>query len=351
MRISFSREFSASSLNSSSLALLLELLAEKGSLKAVVSRVSGNALVLKIGEKEVDLSLPADQQVALFAPGTTVEVFRRAGNSVLLQTSAPSLESEDDFYIAHKLQQVLLDLNIQPRPKVVAVAEALLKNGFPLREKLIHTLLPWAKQGYLHEAILLLKAGFPLTEELIEMVDKLAENPVFTDAGSFLSAELKELLDYPRWQSWGLLGKKCAGSPVEESLSSLFAQELMAEFLLNPHSFAHFVFALPFLLGGDLCAAWVRITPEDGGSSLEKAKGAGNFTVLFKIPTKTLGEVGGKLTVHNKKVGIVLCTAEKRGRVVLKEALTPLRQKLSEFGWNPMELEVVAKTEEWMKWK
>ncbi len=334
---------------SPSLTWALRSLAEKGSLKAVVSGICGTTLFLKLGGREVGFKLPKEHDGGFFAVGTAVWLALAGENSVVVRPLEVDFTDRGDVYSTAKPAQVLEHLGIQASPAAVSAAEALLENGLPLAPDFIKALLPWAGPGRLNEAVLLLKAGFPLTPELVAAAEKLGNTLVFPAVKSHLKDSLQEQLSaYPSRQNRSLLGEEISEGPLKKSLGELFAQEQLANSLAGQHSLAGVLFALPFLLGGDLAAAWLQVTEDRAGGLAEDAK---DYTVFFKIPTQNLGEIVGKLTARGKKVGLLLYTEKREGRPPLKAALAALKQKLTESGWQPQRLAVAEEFERWFAWK
>ncbi len=329
-------------LNRGSWDLLTELLPANGSLLATVRRTTPHSIFLKIENRELELSLAQldEEHRSALTPGSVVRLEVLQEQVIMTKLSHPRVQhvqSQEGPLIPSKIEEALVELNIPPTPTTIEVAQALLKGGFPLQETLLWAVIPWAKKGQLDLALLLLQARFPLTPELVKVVEELrnreGKEPILSSIGEQLSSELEEILTTPRWENRAKGSDRPQDREVVCRLGKILVEERFVEALLNRQAPQHeYVFALPFLLNGDLYTSWVRICAEqqhkEGFSADEPS-----FRIELEIPTNSLGLVEADLAIWGKNVSLVLWV-EGVGHESLEDALPLLEEELMNQGWE-----------------
>lgn len=332
-------------LNFSSGELLTELFKEGNALFATIRRSTPHSIFLMVESREFELPLAklTKEQQAELTLGSLVRLEMLPDRTLLMTKMMESRfqgETQEIPSIETSLAEALLELNISATPETLEVAKALVEGGFPLQEKLVWALLPWAEREQLETALLLLRAKFPLTPELVELVEELRvreeiKAPIFRSQEE-LSLELKEALTEPRWENRDKLSTKSQDQELVRRLVKLVVEEQFVETLVNRQALGReYVFALPFLLNDDLYTSWVRISSEQQskeGVSTEKS-----FRIDLEIPTTSLGLVEGELVVWGKSLRLTLWL-EDGGTEFMGEELSALERELLSQGWEPSSL-------------
>lgn len=316
---------------------LTGLLQARGALQGQVQRITAAAVVIRWaqGEIELPLSLLSAELKAALRPGLPVELQRSQGNvSVrIAQPKAPFPGHEQPAFTAQTLEESLLALDIVPTAEAQEAAKALLERGFPLQKELLRSILPWAEQGKLEEALLLSEAKFPVTTALVELVSELREQPVLRreldQPVEELPPELKQALRQP-----ALSGRTAlSGRGAFRAAARLVAAEQFINSLLAARGGeeAGFVFFLPFLQGRDLSAAWVRIAEDDAASPDEDGQQRALRLELL-LPTQSFGLVRVELLIWGRKAHLQL--RAEQAHKELEGNLAELEEELSAAGWE-----------------
>ena len=332
-------------LNFASGELLMELFQEGNALLATIKRSTPHSVFLMVDNREFELPLAklTKEQQAELTLGSLVRLEILPDRTLLMTKMMESRlqgQTQEVPLIETSLEEALVQLNIPATPDTLEVAKALVKGGFPLQEKLVWTLLPWAEKGQLETALLLLQAKFPLIKEMVELVEGLRAReeikaPIYRIQEE-LSLELKEALSEPRWENRDKFSTKSQDQEVVRRLVKLVVEEQFVETLVNRQALGkEYVFALPFLLNDDLYTSWVRISPEQ--QSKEGALTEKGFRIDLEIPTASFGLVEGELVVWGKRLRLALWL-EDGGSEFMGEELPALERELLSRGWEPSSL-------------
>lgn len=323
------------------LQTLTKLLGEQVALRAVVRRVSPSAVWVETGEHDLELPLPGVSLVA----GQVVELTRQDDQTIALRVVADPATNVPEGVVPVRtpaeLSQVLLEMNVPPTEEALLVAEGLLARGFPLQESLLWSLLPWAERGQLTEAFLALQAKFPLKPEVLALAKQLQnqdlDKPILTRARDGLPPELENFLTKPSLENRARWSSRLGEGKLFKALARLLVEERFRESLLNDQT--NHLFALPFLRGEDLYAAWLRIT-RDQRDETEKDEDSGvqSFQIELEIPTETFGLVRAELSIRGKEVSIIFSSEE--GLHSGEASLQELALELQEAGWSVKTLQV-----------
>lgn len=334
-------------LNQQSWERLLSLLERDEVLFATVTKLTDHqSLVLKIGNRHWDLALDhleLEQVKQLVGTDVKLELFAHGRLLITkVDSSAPYVEPKDASLVRGSIKDSLLELNIPSTPSTEAVAHALIKGGFPLKEQLIWSLVPWAEQGLVEQAVLLLRAKFPLTGELVEVVkefqDQQAGEDLLANIAPKLSPELRKGLSKPAFENRTKISPKQEDFVVIRSFLKLATKEKLIQALLTDSNQEEYVFALPFLLKNDLDTSWVRIKGdrEDAANVFKE-----NFSIDFLLPTLNFGLVEGELVVVGRKEVQLNLWLEEGDQPFVADKLAILRAELLEQGWNPQSFTVL----------
>lgn len=327
---------------------LLSVLNQDQPVVATVKRITSQSVLLKIGTRNWELplnKLEAEQGKQLSA-GDQVQLKLLSSERLLINKTGyhPIYENPKETpLIPSSIQEAVLELGVPANPTTEAVAEALLKGGFALKEQLIWALVPWAEQGLLESAILLLQAKFPLTLELVEAVERFKERgpqqALLENVKENLSPELQETLEKPTWENRGKISTKAQDLKVLQGLTELVVEENFVQSLFNRNNLeTEYVFSLPFLLGSDLHTSWVRIKPEQ--ENQENAKQEPKFRIDLLIPTLSCGLVETELVVWGKSLRLTLWM-ENADFELMEDQLSLLKQELIGQGWTPSSLSIL----------
>lgn len=328
--------------------VLIRLLAEHDVLRGVVTRVTPASVSVLLHAKDVEVELPLKGHS--FIEGQLVEITRPDEQAIAVKLLAPNSDwqtavtSEQRVLVTSQLEQVLVELNIPPTEEAVLVGQGLLERGFALQESLVWSLLPWAEAGQLEEAFMLLEARYPLNPELVAMVrsmkGKSPEEPILRDVRQSLPPDLQRLLERPSMDGRVRWSRRFSEGETFKALARLLVEEKFVESIINrehaPNRFDH-VFALPFLQGDDLYAAWVRISREEQ-TERENENEDTCHRIELEIPTATLGMVGLELIVQGKRLDVTLLIDQPTEQI--EDAMVELRRELATSGWNLRELKV-----------
>lgn len=355
MRVEFAGRAFQLQPNDTGSAQLMKLLAEQGRLTALIKRVSPSSLILEMAGQELRLPLGfLHVQKGSLIPGAEIEIERRGEGTLAFTILGPvtGLDAvKDEAPSFSSLAEHLGQLGMEATDGTLTAAEALLSEGYPVTGDLVRGLLPWIERGELAEALILLRARFPLNSKLVEAIKELGENaepgrPLLhsvnlePEEGEALArSRVLEVLEdltegsTPNRAAWL---EKDLPRDIIKSLSTLFVQERLLETLAEQSGV---VFALPYLVGEDLKACWLRITRDERDRQSEQVETTGPFRIELEIPTETLGTVGAELYVTGKNVNLSLQIAEE-DLSLWQAGAEELERQLSELGWRLGRVEI-----------
>lgn len=317
---------------------LAALFAGRTALKGRIQRITGETVVLRLAREVVELPLAlfsAPVREAL-REGIAVELQRDQGTVQLRVVPAePVSPQEQPSFSPQTLAEALLALDLRPTEPLQLAAQMLLERGFPLQKEYLLLLLPWAEQGRLEEALLLLEARLPVTADLVELVGEVKEgfplSRVVEQGAPEFSPELQEALRYPSLRSREAWGARPGEGRVWRAWARLVAYEHLLNSLLTAQQEGNsgFMLFLPFMLGQDLAAAWVRVSQEQEG---EEHQGLQPHKLELLLPTQSFGLLRAELVVWGQALRLNLWA--EQNLPLLEGELAELTAELGAAGWQ-----------------